>query len=101
MAFTVLLLLIVLWAGQLLVLRQRLSTFDWDTYWATRRFYRPALIALGDWGEGVVPAKAFDPLSRDGATLGFTLAAGVYAATGAAGLTGLAAFALRALRCRR
>ena len=71
------------WAGQLLVLRHRLGTFDWDAYWATRRFYRPALITLGDWDLEAVPDEAFDPLSRRGATIGFTLAAGLYAAAAA------------------
>ena len=72
-----LLLLALLWAGQLWWLST--TATSWGGYWRWRGVYRPGIWAAQSAAGEYLPGRTFSPLSPSGAVHAFALSSGVYA----------------------
>jgi len=90
---------LVLWAGQLIVLMDQLGDPTWSAYWHWRELYRPGIRIAETHAGGYVPGGTFNALSPTGARLAFVLSAGIYAVLAAAGLWAILALR-RVVRAR-
>lgn len=74
-----LIVLVLIWAIQLIWLYDRLGRPNWGEYWQMRGWYRPGIQVVDATGGEYLPEHVLNPLSPAGATWAFVLAAGVYA----------------------